>query len=620
MRHNLSMAGALALLCAAGWASGSQAGAMSEEVRADGYSYANTSQFRTTHLELSLEVDFEARQLRGGVALELQRLDSSATQLVLDTKDLNILDVTELTSDIVGATSKPEPIWISRPFRLGKPDPILGSPLIVDLPASRQQKLILRIDYVTQPEARGLHWTVPTLSNPHQSPFLYTLSAPINARSWIPLQDTLRVRAPYSAHIHTADNLFALMAAKSDNLTKHGLERWFIMDRPVPAEAITLVVGDLRFKATGPRTGVYSEKPASAAAVKEFSDIGAMLQAAEKLLGAYPWERFDVAVIPKSFPVSAVGYANLAEVSPTLIAGDKSELLPLAYALASSWSGSLVSPSEWRDRWLLEAIAGYLAHRIVAAVYGGAHDNEGGAVAEDGVLAADLQDRAYDDMFNQTPQRKGNLFFGWLGEKIGPARVDGVLRTFLERYAGQSVSSAQFITFLEENVLNQNPSPLTKAELTAWLYEAGIPPGAAPVPPSVGADTAAMTSGDLKSLAPKLRQWSPVHWIAVLNAVPDSIGAARLAELDREFKLSTNPNAEIAAGWFALTLRAGYSAALLPLQNYLLTTGQLTLIEPLYEQLMQTEPGATAARRMYALARHDYHPFVTRRLEEIIKP
>jgi leukotriene-A4 hydrolase len=619
MRPILPMAGALAL-CAAGWASSSLAGAMSEEVRADGYSYANTSQFRTTHLELSLEVDFEARQLRGAVALELQRLDTSATELVLDTKDLNVLDVTELTSDIVGATSKPEPIWISRPFRLGKPDPILGSPLIVDLPSSRQQKLILRIDYVTQPEARGLHWTVPTVGNPHQSPFLYTLSAPINARSWIPLQDTLRVRAPYSAHIRTPDNLLALMAAKSDNLTKHGLERWFIMDRPVPAEAISLIVGDLRYKATGPRTGVYAEKPASAAAVKEFSDIGAMLQAAEKLLGPYPFERFDVAVIPKSFPVPAVGYANLAEVSPTLIAGDKSELLPLAYALASSWSGSLVSPSEWRDRWFGEAIAGYLAHRIVAAVYGGGHDDEAVAVADDGVLAADLQERAYDDMFNQTPQRKGNLFFGWLGGKIGPARVDGLLRTFLERYAGQSVSTALFISFLQENVLNQNPSPLTKAELTAWLYDAGIPAGAAPAPPQVGADAEAMTSGDLKALATKIRQWSPVHWIEVLNAVPDSIGAARLAELDREFKLSANPNAEIAAGWFALTLRAGYFAALLPLQNYLLTTGQLTLIEPLYEQLMQNESGATAARRIYALARHGYHPFVAHRLDEIIKP
>lgn len=620
MKSHLPMTAALALLCVAGWAPGSRAAGQSDEVHADGYSYANTSQFRTTHLELSLEVDFEARELRGGVALEMQRLEPRATELVLDTKDLNILDVTELTSDIVGATSKPEPIWISRPFRLGKPDPILGSPLIVDLPASRQQKLILRIDYVTTPQARGLHWTVPTVGNPHQSPFLYTLSAPINARSWIPLQDSLRVRASYSAHIHTSDNLFALMAAKSDNLTKHGLERWFIMDRPVPAAAIALVVGDLRFKATGPRTGVYAEKSTSSAAVKEFSDAGAMLQAAEKLLGTYPWDRFDVAVIPQSFPVAAVGDPDLAEVSPALVAGNRSELLPLAYALAISWSGTLVSPAEWRDRWVGEAIAGYLAHRMVAAVNGGRHESEAGAAAEEGVLAADLQERAYDDIFNETPQRKGARFFLWLGEKIGAARVDGLLRTFLERYAGQSVSTAQFISFLEENVLNQNPSPLSKAELMAWLYDAGIPAGAAMAPPSFGADVDAMSGGDLKALAAKMRQWSPAQWREVLEAVPDSISAARLAELDREFKLSANPDTGIAASWFALTLRAGYSAALVPLQNFLLTTGQLSLIEPLYEQLMQTEPGATAARRIYALARHGYHPFVARRLEEIIKP
>ncbi len=608
----LTPTGALMLLCAGGCLSIGNADAVSADVPVDGYSYANTNQFRATHFALSLEVDFRAQQLQGGIALELQRLDLSATQVVLDTQDLTILSVTELSSDIVGATEKPEPIWISRPFHLGKANRILGRPLIIELPASRQPKLVLRIDYETAPQARGLQWSGPTPGNPHQSPFLYTLSAPINARSWIPLQDTPRVRATYSAHIHTPDNQVALMAAKPDRRGKHPSEYWFVMDQAVPAQDIALVAGDLRYKATGARSGVWAEKSAVAAAAKLFADTEPMLKAAEKLLGAYPWDRFDIAAMPMSFPLSEVAYADLATISPTLLAADKSQLAPLAYAVAYAGSGALVAPAEWRDRWIGEAIASYLARRILTEVHGAGPEDPAADAADEGVLAADLSERAYDDIFNQSPRRKGRLLFVSLGEKYGTARIDALLRTFLDRYAGQSVSTAQFVSFIQEN--------LPQATLSAWLFEAGVPAGAEPAPPSVQADVTALASGDIKALQVSVRAWSGAHWVRVLDAAPSSIGAARLAELDRTFKLSANPNAEITASWFGLALRAGDTAVMWPLQNFLLTTGRLALIEPLYEQMMQTEEASTVARRVYALARHVYHPFVARRLDEIIKP
>ncbi len=611
MKH-LTPTGAVMLLCAGAGLSVGNTGVASADVPVDGFSYANTSQFRTTHFELSLEVDFQAQQLQGGIALELERLDLAATQVVLDTKDLTILSVTELTSDIVGATEKPEPIWISRPFHLGKADPILGRPLIIDLPASRQPRVVLRIDYATAPQARGLQWSGPTPGNPHQAPFLYTLSAPINARSWIPLQDTPRVRATYSAHIHTPDNQVALMAAKPDRLGKHPSEYWFVMDRAVPAQDIALAAGDLRYKATGARSGVWAEKSAVTAAAKLFGETEPMLKAAEKLLGPYPWDRFDIAAMPMSFPVSEVAYADLAMVSPTLLTADRSQLAPLAYAVAYAWSGALVAPAEWRDRWISEAIASYLARRILSEVHGAGPEEPAADAADEGVLASDLSDRAYDDIFNQAPARKGRLLFASLAEKYGAARIDAMLRSFLDRYAGQSVSTAQFVSFIQES--------LPQAALSAWLFEAGIPAGAEPAPPSVQADVTALASGDIKALQASVRPWSGAHWVSVLDAAPESIGAARLGELDRAFRLSANPNAEIAASWFGLALRAGDTAAMWPLQNFLLTTGRLALIEPLYEQMMQGEEAATVARRVYALARHVYHPFVAHRLDELVKP
>src|SRR5258708_38635993 len=56
----------------------------------DYHSYANVDQFRTTHLDLDLRVDFAFKNIAGSVTLELKRLDPRSTQLVLDTKDLMI--------------------------------------------------------------------------------------------------------------------------------------------------------------------------------------------------------------------------------------------------------------------------------------------------------------------------------------------------------------------------------------------------------------------------------------------------------------------------------------------------------------------------------------------------
>ncbi len=622
MTRNLLRALAVLLLpCSSAWAAGADAPGTSSEAFAGSYSYANVDQFRTTHIDLALEVDFESRLLRGGAVLELRRLDPRASQLVLDTKDLTILEVTELTSDFLGATGTQAPIWISRPFHLGRADPILGSPLVIDMPASKQEKLIIRIDYETSPKARGLQWSVPTAHNPRQPPFLYTLSAPINARSWIPLQDTPRVRAPYSAHLHAPENLVALMAASADNKVKNARgEFWFHAIRPVPASAISLTIGDLRLKSTGPRTGVYADGAAGSAAAREFGDAEAMLKAAEKLLGPYPWQRFDIAVMPANFPVAEADGPDLVLVSPLLIAGDRSLVAPIAYALAHAWTGNLVTHTDWRDRWLGEAMAAYLAQRIVAVTYGAERDAEPPVPPGDVVLAADLQGRVYDDIFNDAQRHKGRLFFGWLEARAGRDRLDGLLRAFLERFAGQAVSTGQFVDFMQENLIDRNPGLLTEAELSAWLYDAAMPGGAAATPRPTDAAVAAFTGGDIKALQPLARQWSPAVWLGVLDAVPAGIGAARLADLDRAFTLSASANAEIASGWFALALRAGFRPAMGPLEKFLLANGELALIEPLYGQLLQTEDGAVLARRIYALARVGYHPFVARRLDEIVRP
>jgi leukotriene-A4 hydrolase len=179
----------------------------------DYHSYANVDQFRVTHLELDLRVDLNGKTIAGVVALELQRLDPRATQLVLDTKDLMILDVTQKATDVVGATAKSQAIWVSRPFHLQKPDPILGSALVIELTPSKRSTELIRIDYETLPASSALQWLTPKQTASHKA-FLYTESEPIGARTWIPLQDTPQVRATYKAKVHTDRDVRAVMSAE----------------------------------------------------------------------------------------------------------------------------------------------------------------------------------------------------------------------------------------------------------------------------------------------------------------------------------------------------------------------------------------------------------------------
>ena len=587
---------------------------------ADDWSHANLGEFRTRHVELSLSVDFEAQQLQGAIALELERLDSHATQLVLDTKDLAILGVTAQTTDIVGATEKTAPIWISLPYHLGRADPILGSPLVIDLAASRDPNLVIRIDYETQPKARGLRWRSATVPGSRQPPLLYTMTAPINARSWMPVQDSPQARATWRVHIHTDGGLAVLLPGAAVPAQDKRGENWFVLSRPAPAVALALVVGDLRARPLGARSVVHAEGAAAAAAAKAFGDVEPLLVAGETLLGRFPWERFDVVVMPPAFPVTDLDYPGLALVSPTLAAGAGGRPDLLAEPLARAWIGTALIGAEWRDRWLGDAMVGYFAGRIVATAFGPARAQALHAPLPGGdvVLAADLQGAGYDDLFNVSARDKGRVFLESLAGRVGTARMDALLREFLESRAAAVPTTAGLLSFLREKLAEGAGAAVMAAGLEDWVYATAAP--AAALPAAVQAATAALLSGDTRTLAAQVALWPASQLVAALHAVPDTIEPARLAALDHDLGLSAHAVPAVGSAWLELCLRAGYRPALGPLERYLLAIGRLDLLEPLYEQLMQTDSGAEFARRVFAVARPSLDPFAVRRLGEIVRP
>ncbi|HTB91034.1 MAG TPA: M1 family metallopeptidase [Steroidobacteraceae bacterium] len=601
----------------------------------DYHSYANVDQFRTTHLDLNLRVDFGFKTITGSVTLELKRLDPRSTQLVLDTKDLMILDVMQKATDVLGATAKNQTIWVSRPFHLEKPDPILGSALVIDLPPSKKGTESIKIDYETLESSSALQWLTEKQTARHK-PFLYTESEPIGARTWIPLQDTPQVRATYKAKVHTDQGLRAVMSAESDPKAKASGDYSFVMPEAVPSYLIALAVGALEFQETGPRTGVYAEKPMIKAAAKEFADTESMIQANEKMFGPYRWSRYDILVMPASFPEGGMENPRLSFITPTVIVGDKSLVSVIAHELAHSWAGNLVGNATWRDFWLNEGFTDYMESRIMAAVYGEPRASMEAVLGfkslqtdlaklkpADQILAIDLRDRDPGDGFTYIPYEKGRLFLSYLDAKFGREHFDAFLRGYFDHFAFKSLDSEQFISYLQENLLDRYPGIVTRAQVNTWIFSPGLPADAVlPVTTlfqPVDAARDAWLAGKLQSK--KLgADWVAQQWLYFLDGMPPTLAAAQLADLDKAFGLSKSPNAEIGHSWFKLVIANNYQPAFPHLEDYLKTIGRRKLIEPLYESLMKTPAGTEVAKRVFAKARPGYHPETVKAIEAIVAP
>ncbi|MBL0157515.1 MAG: M1 family metallopeptidase [Bryobacterales bacterium] len=548
----------------------------------DIHSYGNPEVSRVRHVELDLAVSFSEKKLRGAATLTL---DPAGRQLILDTRDLTILRVN-------GAASG---------FTVGPRDANLGAPLTIELaPGARS----VVVEYETSPQASGLQWLEPSQTAGKRHPFLFSQSQAIHARSWMPIQDSPGVRVTYSARIHAPLPLTPLMSAR---IVRPG---HFHLPQPIPPYLIALAVGDVSFQAISARCGVWAEPSVLAKAAKEFEDMEKMVQAAEGLYGAYPWGRYDLLVLPPSFPFGGMENPCLTFATPTVIAGDKSLVSLVSHELAHSWSGNLVTNSTWRDFWLNEGFTTYFERRIQEALYGRRRSEmelaiEIGELSKemkdlppaDQKLVVDLAGRDPDEGMTLVPYVKGALMLRMLEEKYGRARFDPWMKAYFAKFAFQSISSEQFLTFLKETFPGE--------DLSAWLHQPGLPP------------TAPKVTYDFET-KPR-REWVTQEWLHWLRAMPESITAAELSALDQQWAFTENGNSEIAAQWLAMAIRAGYSPAWPRLEEFLIGVGRRKFVKPLFEALVKTPDGMARARAIYAKARPGYHPITQTTVDAILK-
>ena len=580
----------------------------------DPLSYARYDQVRTTNLHMDLKADFGKKTLAGFAELSLDWLDKSARSLDLDTRGLAVSKVQAL-----GADGR----WTSVKFTLDKLDTEKGQAMHIALAA---QPARVRIHYRTAPTATALQWLEPVQTMSGKRPFMFSQSQNINARSWVPVQDTPAVRFTYSARIEAPQGLRVVMSADNDPKAT-GKGGWtFKMPQPVPSYLLAIAIGEIEVRTLGARTGVYAEPKRIEAAAYELADTEKMVDAAESLYGPYRWGRYDMLVLPPSFPIGGMENPRLTFLTPTMIAGDRSLVDLVAHELAHSWSGNLVTNASWKHFWLNEGTTTYVTTRILEKIYGEEVATMNLQLEQEEALESlaaikpakqalvtkdkDLSADEYTDDGLAYP--KGAWFLRTLEQRAGRAVFDPFLRSWFDEHAFKSVTTDEFVAYLRAKLLDKYPNVMSEAELQEWLYGPGIPASA---PRAVSARLgaldrarAAWLAGSLPTAKLETKGWTANEWMKFLNDIDNKAGAAQLKELDAAFGLGTTKNNEVAFRFYRAAIHAGYRDIQKPLEAFLMSVGRQKFVVPLYTALRKDPQDKAWAEAIYKKARERYHP------------
>lgn len=597
----------------------------------DIHSLSNPASVRVTTIALDLTADFDSHTLAGTAVLGITRVARGERVLVLDTRQLRIekAEISETGEQFEDAR-----------FELGKDDPILGTPLSVQIGEGAR---FVRITYATNPAASGLQWLTREQTAGKRFPYVYSQSQAIHARSWIPCQDTPGVRVTYSARIHTPPEMAAVMSAANGRTGSETGDYRFELGHPIPSYLIALAIGDIHYQSVpgrschgvAGRSGVYAEPEVLGRAASEFEDMGRMLEACEELFGPYRWGVFDVLVLPPSFPFGGMENPMLTFATPTVLAGDKSLVSLVAHELAHSWSGNLVTNATWSDFWLNEGYTVYLERRILEHLYGKERAEMEAALGRqvleremaelpvgDQILQVDLAGRDPDDGATGVPYEKGYLFLLAIEQTFGRERFDRYLRAYFDKYSFQSITTEAALAYMREMLFDADPELAGKIPVEEWIHKAGIPASAPRVRSvlfervdeaakkwNAGATTEGMGTAE----------WSTQEWLRFLHEMPQGLGSAEMRRLDEAFHFTESGNDEILAEWLLMSVKTGYAAADAKLNAFLRTVGRRKFIKPIYEELAKSPAGRERALGIYAEARQGYHPIAQSSIESVLK-
>lgn len=581
----------------------------------DPHSYYDPNQARISHIDFVIKVDFVSSTLHLQSAYTMHTPVEGA--LFLDTRDLEIHRI---------HSGGKELNW-----ELDLSDPILGQRLhIKDMNAIAS----FTIESTTTPESSALQWLNPELTAGGQHPYLYSQCQAIHARSIFACQDSPVVRLTYSADVILPKPLVAVMAAASIGSRDEGSKTRYRFEMPqaIPSYLFAIAAGNIKFRSLGIRCGVYAEPEILEAAAWEFAKTEEILAKAENLFGPYAWDRYDILVLPPAFPYGGMENPRLTFISPVYLVGDRSETIIVTHELAHAWTGNLITNATWEDFWLNEGWTTYAEIRITEALEGREYAQFRSALGRD-YMFEDMQhldsDPALTALFfpmqgldpdlttTTIPYHKGNAFLTHLEETVGRKKFDAFIKTYIDTYRFTSLSTQQFITFLEEKL----GEDIRDIDIDTWLYEPGFPEFApvlnSRVYENIFAKAAAFANGD-QIVEADIAGWKPAEVTLFLRLLPKNLEGSSVRYLEALFNIKESKNATILTSFYVNALQSDYAESLPRIERFTKSIGRSFLVTKIFRAMLGSNWARNEARRIFESAKAHYHPITISNIEEIL--
>ncbi|KAJ2846448.1 Leucyl aminopeptidase yscIV [Coemansia brasiliensis] len=606
----------------------------------DPNSQANLGEIATEHVHLDLAVDFAGRKLIGTATHRLAAI-ATAREVVLDTAHLNIKGARLLNADQSSValeidTSTVHSIY-GTALRLPLPEPV-----------SAGQSISVEIDYETSPDSGAIQFLTPEQTLGKSQPYLFTQCEEIHARSLLPCQDSPSVKLSYSANIRVPKPLTALMSAIATGSHDDGDSTVYSFKQQItiPSYLIALVVGNLVSAKISDRCAVWSEPENIDACAWEFAEMETILQTAEEVISPYLWGRYDLLVLPPSFPYGGMENPCLTFVTPTLLAGDRSLTDVIAHEIAHSWSGNLVTAKNWEHFWLNEGWTTFFERKIVGRLNGEDARQLSCVIGEGDLLESvefygkdspltalvpQLDGVDPDDAYSTVPYDKGAHLLYYLEQLLGgPSVFEPYMRAYIQAFQGRSISTFDWKSHLFDYFAENEPTKielLNNMEWDKWLTEPGMPPIGNHYderPQKACLDLADRWMKAARESA--YDQFSPAD-IATFSTMQRVIFLTRLAEaaplqpdtlaaIDSTYALTGYRNCEVRFSWLVLALKSNYMAVADAVVDMLSAQGRMKYTRPLYRLLHACPDGRSLAEETFLRLRNFYHPICARMVEK----
>jgi leukotriene-A4 hydrolase len=583
----------------------------------DPASYADLSQGRIKHILFRINVDFSTRTLEIESTYQMQ--EPVQGSLFLDSYRIDLGEA---------RTNDRKLDW-----EFDERDEVLGERLhIKGLDSESSFTLTFR----TAPEARALQWLNANQTAGGTHPFLFSQCQAIHARSIFPCQDTPSVRFTYSAEVDVPQELVAAMAAEQigiDNGTGYDSNVFrFRMPQPIPSYLFAIAVGNLDFRELGPRTGVYAEPEVIEAAAWEFAENETRIVEAEKLLGPYLWGRYDLLILPPTFPYGGMENPRLTFLTPTAILGTRGMISLITHELAHAWTGNLITNATWQDFWLNEGWTTYAETRISEVLEGkdisdlhlAFNDKSLIKLMESVGMASPLTrlklpaERDADSFTTSIPYFKGCFFLQECEYAVGRERFDVFIQKYMSSFQFQSLTTEAFLDFMKAEL----PEVFEKVDVHTWIYETGMPDKRHPHTSHLYDEVQQALDQYEKGIKPTREQmqgWHRYQVLSFLQGLPHKIPVEDCEYFDEVLELQKRNDVAIFSYFYVIAVASGYEAILPRVEQFMGKIGRMLYVLPIVRAMIETDWSRPHVRPLFERVRDSHHQITVHAMEGLLR-